>query len=305
MAAPSPRSPATTTTTGFIDVNGTGYLIATGVGGNALTRVVGTTPTAVSGAPTSISHYINAGGVVLYFTSLSHNGTLYSTNRRRSPTTTTVKTGLDFNFVNNAAFSMAALGTHLVFTSTDATHGSELWFSDGTSGGTVFLRRTAYCPAPAPSSSNNQPAEPHHRRQQRLLPGRRRQVGGIDLWKTDGTSAGTVLVKHIESANNGGKGVQMAENLTNMAAQGNLLMFAANDGVHGTQLWRSDGTSDGTFAVKNINSTVQLNVPASIPRCRPTPVDLGGVHLGFMGTDQEAATSCGRPAARSPAARIC
>jgi ELWxxDGT repeat protein len=266
-------------TTGFIDVNGTGYLIATGVGGNALTRVVGTTPTAVSGAPTSIAHYINANGV-LYFTSLSHNGTLYSTNPSIT-TTTTVKTGLDFNFVNNAAFSMAALGSHLVFTSTDATHGIELWFSDGTSGGTVFLKDIL--PGTATQFLNNQPAN---------LTTVGNTVffqdgdgkGGIDLWKTDGTGAGTVLVKHIESANIGGNGVQMAQNLTNMSAQGNLLMFAANDGVHGTQVWRSDGTAAGTFAVKNIDNAVQLN--AGIDTAVQTnAVSLGGVTY-FMGTEQ-------------------
>ncbi len=268
-------------TTGFIDVNGTGYLIATGVGGNALTRVVGTTPTAVSGAPTSIAHYLNANGV-LYFTSLSHNGTLYSTNPSIT-TTTTVKTGLDFNFVNNAAFSMAALGTNLVFTSTDATHGIELWFSDGTSGGTVFLKDIL--PGTSTQFLNNQPAN---------LTTDGNTVffqdgdgkGGNDLWKKARRHQRRhgVLVKHIESANIGGNGVQMAENLTNMSAQGNLLMFAANDGVHGTQLWRSDGTAAGTFAVKNINNTVQLNagIDTSV---QTNAVNLGGVTY-FMGTEQ-------------------
>src|SRR5919202_1233543 len=32
-----------------------------------------------------------------------------------------------------------------------------------------------------------------------------------------------------------------------------VLYFGAKEGVHGTELWRSDGTSAGTFLLKDIN----------------------------------------------------
>src|SRR5262245_57845283 len=35
---------------------------------------------------------------------------------------------------------------------------------------------------------------------------------------------------------------------------GNQLLFAANDGSHGTQLWATDGTAAGTAMLTNINS---------------------------------------------------
>ena len=38
--------------------------------------------------------------------------------------------------------------------------------------------------------------------------------------------------------------------LTNV---GGTLFFAANDGTHGVELWRSDGTAGGTQMVKDIN----------------------------------------------------
>ena len=263
-------------TTGFIDVNGTGYLIATGNASNTLTRVVGTTPTAVSGAPGSISQFINVNGT-LYFTALSHPGTLYSTNPSIT-TTTTVKTGLDFQ--TSAAY-FAALGSNLVFTSTDATHGTEVWVSDGTSLGTVMLKDIL----PGVNNFAFQNGIP------KFLTTVGSTVffqdgdgaGGIDLWKTDGTTAGTVMVKHIESANVGSSGTQPAQDLQNWSAQGNLLMFSADNGVGGSELWRSDGTAAGTFQVKNIDTGLQTN--ASIDTSIQTnPVAIGAITY-YMGND--------------------
>ena len=36
------------------------------------------------------------------------------------------------------------------------------------------------------------------------------------------------------------------------ASVGNLLLFVEDDGVHGFELWRSNGTSSGTKLVKDI-----------------------------------------------------
>ena len=35
---------------------------------------------------------------------------------------------------------------------------------------------------------------------------------------------------------------------------GRTLFFAANDGIHGQELWKSDGTRSGTVLVKDINT---------------------------------------------------
>ena len=66
---------------------------------------------------------------------------------------------------------------------------------------------------------------------------------GSALWRTDGTVAGTVLVKDIgPTAPNGGLGSQDEQFLR----IGNRAIFFANDGVNGTYLWSSDGTDAGT-----------------------------------------------------------
>src|SRR5262249_37749447 len=64
---------------------------------------------------------------------------------------------------------------------------------------------------------------------------------GQELWKSDGTAAGTVLVKDIDP---GSAGSDIRE-LTNVNG---TLFFRANDG-----LWKSDGTAAGTVRVNGIN----------------------------------------------------
>ena len=69
---------------------------------------------------------------------------------------------------------------------------------------------------------------------------------GFELWKSDGTEAGTVMVKDI----NPGVDTFAPASLTNVDG---TLFFSANDGTHGDELWKSDGTEAGTVMVKDIN----------------------------------------------------
>jgi ELWxxDGT repeat protein len=69
---------------------------------------------------------------------------------------------------------------------------------------------------------------------------------GTELWKSDGTAAGTVLVKDIVA----GTGSSTPSQLTNVNG---TLFFTVDDGVNGRELWKSDGTTAGTVMVKDIN----------------------------------------------------
>jgi len=70
---------------------------------------------------------------------------------------------------------------------------------------------------------------------------------GTELWQTDGTDSGTLLVKDIYP----GSTASYPQLLT---CVGSTLFFTANDPAFGIELWQSDGTSDGTVMVKDIYS---------------------------------------------------
>lgn len=70
-------------------------------------------------------------------------------------------------------------------------------------------------------------------------------VNGSELWKSDGTAAGTVLVKDIQPGSPG-------SGPSYLTAVGSTLYFQADDGVNGKELWKSDGTAAGTVMVRDI-----------------------------------------------------
>ena len=70
-------------------------------------------------------------------------------------------------------------------------------------------------------------------------------TNGRELWKSDGTAAGTVLVKDIQPG-------QRQLEPRQPDGRGRPLFFAADDGTNGEELWRSDGTAAGTVLVKDI-----------------------------------------------------
>lgn len=69
-----------------------------------------------------------------------------------------------------------------------------------------------------------------------------------ELWKSDGTVPGTVIVKDISTEPSNPFG-SLPFGLTNVNG---TLFFVANDDIHGFELWKSDGTPGGTTMVKDI-----------------------------------------------------
>ena len=75
-------------------------------------------------------------------------------------------------------------------------------------------------------------------------------ANGSELWKSDGTESGTVMVKDIFPGDDG-YGFTNSGHPSYLTVFNDLLYFAAID-ANGTELWKTDGTEQGTVRVKDI-----------------------------------------------------
>ncbi|MES2774627.1 MAG: ELWxxDGT repeat protein [Bacteroidota bacterium] len=84
-------------------------------------------------------------------------------------------------------------------------------------------------------------------------------TAGTELWRSDGTSAGTTLVSDI---NNGATG----SNPIYLTAIDFNLFFTANNGTHGFELWRyqTAGAGTGTYLVKDIANGATSSGPSEL-----------------------------------------
>jgi ELWxxDGT repeat protein len=136
--------------------------------------------------------------------------------------------------------NLTAVGSKLVFTAYDSVHGREPWVTDGTDAGTFLLADVT------PGATGSFVAISKFERFAAAggnayfitTP----QFSPKDLWKTNGTSAGTVLVKALADQSPSG-----------LTAVGTRVFFRGSDPTTGTELWVSDGTAAGTRLARDIN----------------------------------------------------
>lgn len=76
---------------------------------------------------------------------------------------------------------------------------------------------------------------------------------GYELWKSDGTTAGTMMVKDINPT-----GSSFPYYSTNVNG---IDFFRASNGLTGNELWKSDGTPGGTTLVKDIRPGTSSSSP--------------------------------------------
>jgi ELWxxDGT repeat protein len=145
---------------------------------------------------------------------------------------------------------LAAADGVLFFSARDAQHGRELWQSDGTAAGTTLVDDIAAGPAGSDphdivyaigQEDNTTPA------QVLVYFSAFDPADGWQLWKSDGTAAGTVMVSDV---NPGPDGLRPAD-ITPLS--GTDAMFSGDDGTHGREPWTTDGTTAGTTMYADLN----------------------------------------------------
>jgi ELWxxDGT repeat protein len=80
---------------------------------------------------------------------------------------------------------------------------------------------------------------------------------GFELWRTDGTAAGTVLVRDATPG-------PASSDPRGLVATGGRLWFSALDPDHGRELWTSDGTRQGTRRVTDLAPGVPSSAPEQL-----------------------------------------
>jgi ELWxxDGT repeat protein len=198
-------------------------------------------------------------------------------------------------------FEPTALGGDLYFTESS---GNELWRTDGSSSSAVPVPDPALPPAELPRSKRHLAAvgdtlffaaavgsaggkelwkytagEPTTARVAFIgtgyYPAELTAVGnrlffvgddsrGAELWISDGTAAGTTLVRDINpTAGAGAPGPRRGPSQLT-AVSDRAVYFAANDGSSGYELWRSDGSAAGTQRLLDINPGAASSHPRDL-----------------------------------------
>ena len=149
---------------------------------------------------------------------------------------------------------IGAAGSLAYFTASDGSQGTDLWRSDGTIAGTVRLVGLdspsgpyAYFPTgqtggiggstPGSGASN--------------VNGTLYFVNGNQLWISDGTTDGTIKLMDFSHEPVVYSTSEPVHDLTSFNGK---LFFVGDDGVHGQQLWTSNGTTAGTVMISDFTS---------------------------------------------------
>jgi ELWxxDGT repeat protein len=230
------------------------FMTATDSGGSDLFRTDGTTtekladltafPVPAPDSTTAPRKLVVAGSKLFItfidpatgrFALWASNGTAAGTLKLRN-----LQPGASFasNILN--AGLMVGLGGQLFFADKDQAHGVELWKSDGTQAGTLFVKDIN------PGTGNSLP------RELTAMGGNvyfsaKAASGADQLWKSNGTSAGSSALESFTT------GAAIGSSISHPVQVGNIIIFFADDGVTGKELWKTDGSTTGTTLLKDFS----------------------------------------------------
>jgi ELWxxDGT repeat protein len=122
----------------------------------------------------------------------------------------------------------------------------ELWSSDGSTGPQHFVTTL-----PAGLDPGNFGVVAFDAAGSNVYFAVRTAAAGLELWRSDGTAAGTGLVKDVNAD-------PLDARVQAGARLGDAVYFGATDGSAPGQLWKSDGTEPGTALVTTLSTQIGL-----------------------------------------------
>lgn len=216
------------------------------------------------GAESSFPNAFTAQGDAVFFAAQSVPGDIELWKSGGQPENTVRVADLVPGPDGSTPMRLHSWNNKVVFSAVDAAHGRELYTSDGTSVGTALVRDLAegmeftssgvWMNRDAPGGVLMNVGGTQIR-----FFAARDALHGAELWRTDGTTDGTWMVKDIYPGEEGS-----LEYCHQMVEMNGILYFCASNPEHGEDVWRSDGTPDGTWLVKDLYPGEALDQPREL-----------------------------------------
>ena len=177
--------------------------------------------------------------------SLYHGLLQFNLVKDINPTGTGIYSPIDTDFCQ--------LDNGIVFIGDDGmdTTGEELWISDGTNEGTYLLKDIK-------EGSSDSNIDRMYEFGNLVVFFADDGINGYEMWRTDGTEDGTFMLKDINPEGNGRNTINMGQ--VTATFDGNFYFLANSGSDEGfAELWKTDGTTEGTLFVKDPITTSANN----------------------------------------------